>query len=147
MGAAVTHVAKTSVFTPSGGSAWNHTDLQEISESEAGDVTELTTDVSQVVNGMFVDNIKGEITIVVTDLSQTTNAGAAIGSVGSLAIHYGKRAAGKGNVASSDLIMTYAAAILRSIGRHAGVTGHGTLTMTFGAYGTDGTTVKTASIG
>ncbi len=146
MAAAITHLAKSAAFTPSGGSAWNLTDLADLADGESGDISELVTDNSQVVNGMFANAIKGDISITCKDLSHSINAGCAIGSVGSLAIRYGKRAAGKGLVASADVVVTYANAIVKDIRRNAGVTGDGTFSVVFGAYGTDGSTVKTASV-
>jgi hypothetical protein len=147
MAAAVTHVAYSAGFTPSGGSLWTIGDLVDIADSESGNMTELTTDNSLVVNGMFVDSNRGEITVTAKDMTGTTNAGAVIGTAGSLAIKYAKRSAGKGFVSSFYLTVTYANAVLRSISRQAGVTGEGTLVLVFGAYGTDGSTIKTAAVG
>lgn len=147
MSAAITHVAYTAAFTPTGGSAWNMTDLMDLSDSEDGDITELTTDASQVVNGMFSDNIKGEITVTCANLAHSTDAGAVIGAVGSLVIKYAKRSAGKGNVSSNYLAVTYANAVVRSVRRQGGVTGHGTFVVAFGAYGTDGAAVATKAVG
>jgi hypothetical protein len=147
MAAAVTHVAESIIFTPSGGAAWTLTDLLHLADGEGVDLTELTTDNSLPVNGMFGDNLKGEISASASDLSHSTNAGAVAGQVGSLAVRYGKRAAGKGRTAGAYLTVTYANAVLRSLHREAGVTGHGTIAVTFGAYGTDGATVKSAAVG
>lgn len=147
MSAARTHVAESAGFTPAGGALWTMTDLLELGDGEGADLSELTTDNSLVVNGMFADNLKGDITITCSDMAHSTNAGAVVGQVGSLAIKYGLRSAGKGRVASNFLTVTYANAVVRSIHRQAGVTGHGTIAITFGAYGTDGATVKSAAVG
>jgi len=147
MAAATTHTAKSAGFTPSGGSLWSMTDLLEISEDENGDVTQLTTDNSQVVNGVWVSSIKGDITLVVSDLSQLTNAGAVTGAAGALTVKYAKRQAGKGDVSGQYITVTYATVTLVGIRRRAGSTGNSQMEVMFSAYGTDGSTLKTASVG
>jgi hypothetical protein len=147
MSAAVTHIAYSAVFTPAGGSAWNITDLLDISEGDGGNVTELTTDNSQVINGKFIDSISGKITLQSSSLAHTTDAAAVIGAVGALVVKYAKRSAGKGNVASNYLTVTYASVMLESMARHGGAVGASSLSIEFGAYGTDGSTFKSAAIG
>jgi hypothetical protein len=139
MAEAITHVAYSAVFTPSGGSAWTILDLVDINDSEAGNLTELTTDNSLVVNG--------SIAISAKNMAQSTNAGAVNGTVGSLVLKYAKRSAGKGYVASNYLSITYGNAVLNGISRAAAVVGDGNFTVNFSAYGTDNATVKTAAVG
>jgi hypothetical protein len=141
MAEAITHVAYSAVFTPSGGSAWTILDLVDINDSEAGNLTELTTDNSLVVNGMFVDSNRGSIAISAKNMAQSTNAGAVNGTVGSLVLKYAKRSAGKGYVASNYLSITYGNAVLNGISRAAAVVGDGNFTVNFSA------TVKTAAVG
>ncbi len=143
---ASTNVATSAIFTPSGGSPWTISDLVEQDDGETASVTKVTTDAAQTVNGMYVDSIEGNINVTATDMENTTNAGAVIGTTGSLAIKYTRRAAGKGGVSGHGLTVTYANAQLHDIRRHAGVTGTGTITFVFGAYDPAGSAVKSAAV-
>lgn len=143
---ALTSIAKSATFTPSGGSAWNFTDLMDLDDGESASTVDVTTDNAVTVNGMFVDSIKGDISITCSDFEHTTNAGAVIGSTGSLVVRYDRRAQGKGAVSSHTLSVTYANAQVRDIKRRAGVTGTGTITVSFGAYDPAGLTVKSAAV-
>lgn len=141
-----THIAKTAAFTPSGGSAWNITDLVDADDGESGSPTDLVTDGAATVNGMFVDAIKGTITIISKDLSHTTNAGAVIGATGSLVIGYGLRTIGKGFVSGNTLSVTYANAQVRDIRRRASATGDGMFEIVFGAFDPSGSAVKSSAV-
>ncbi len=141
-----THLAKTVGFTPAGGSLWSITDLVDVDDGESGSPVDLVTDASQVVNGMFVDAIKGQITVIAKDLAHSTNAGAAIGATGSLAVAYGLRTIGKGFVSANTLTVTYANAQLRDIRRRAGATGDGTIEFVFGAFDPSGTSVASKAV-
>lgn len=136
-----TSVAKSAVFA-----AYTMTDLLDISDGEGGNPVEMTTDNAVTVNAHFVDSIKGQIQITLSDPEQTTNAVMFVGKTGSLVVAYQQRTQGKGFVSAHTLTITYANAQLINIQRQAGVTGTGTLVLTFVAYDPAGSAVATYGV-
>ena len=136
-----TSVAKSVVFA-----GWTMTDLLEVTDGEGGSPVEMTTDNALTVNASFMDSIKGAITVTLSDQEQSTNAACFVGKTGSLAVAYQQRTQGKGFVAAHTLTVTYANAQIQSFQKHAGVTGTGTLQITFIAYDPAGAAVSSAAV-
>lgn len=106
--AAVTHLLKSVVFTPAGGSPSPITfgNLQSITIKKGGKVVAHGSDAQVGITAHFTDDIEAEVTIETTDASALANAACQPGIVGSLVLVFQKRAVGKGAVAGQDKTVT-----------------------------------------
>ncbi len=112
--AAATHLLKSAVFTPAGGSpsAVTFGNLQRFEVKKGGKIVAHGSDAQVAITAHFTDEIEAEVTVESTDASLATNAGLQPGIVGALVLTFQKRAVGKGAVAGQDKIVTAAQAMV-----------------------------------
>lgn len=117
MAAAITWGIKLATFTPSGGSLVTLNDVTEISFDDSIDLQQLLTDANININLVFGTGGKVEVSIKSTDTQLAWGSTIGTGIAGSLAVTYGKRAAGRGYVGAADKILTFPNAV---IGKRSG---------------------------
>lgn len=123
MAAANAHRAKSATFSTA------VLGIENISVNRSGTPTDLTTDASDAINAVFIDQRVGEVTIVTSDLKRASTINE--GDTGSLAITYECRAEGKGATAGNNVTYTAATATVVSVNSDAGTVGRGQATITW----------------
>jgi hypothetical protein len=132
MSAPKSHIIKSAVWTPTGGTAVTITGLQDANVEPGGTRHTWSGDGAATVQAQSMEDIEAMATVTSTDLALALNVGLKIGTAGSLAIVYAQRGP-RGAASSGDITRTLGDAIVERVREGAPHRGQSTLEITWGA--------------
>jgi len=134
MAAAVTWGIISATFTPAGGSSETFNDCTDLSFDDSINLQELLTDNNININLVFGTGGKTEVSIKSTDTSIAWRTTSPPGTQGILVLTFGKRAGGKGYVASGNKVFTASQAVLGKRTGAGSAASAGSIDLSFSCY-------------